>query len=75
MNVRHLAIALLLGAVVAASGCTGCCHRPVAVSSAPPCPCPTPVPAGVVAPAVPAVPAPSASYGSVAPYPNCVAGR
>jgi hypothetical protein len=84
MIVRHLAIGLLLGAVVAASGCTGCCHRPAAVSAAPPCGCPgAPVPAGVVAPAgpaavpaVPAVPAaPSASFGSAAAYPNCVAGR
>jgi hypothetical protein len=65
MSLRHLAIALLLGAVAAASGCTGCCHKTATVSSAPPCGCATPLPPGPV-PAAPAVPAPV----PVAPVPS-----
>jgi hypothetical protein len=75
MVVRHVALALVLFAVVLASGCTGCCHKhPTAISSAPPCGCPTPVPAGAVPAAAPVVPAPvpavPSGYGAAATCPT-----
>lgn len=70
MFMRQLAIAALLGAVVASVGCS-CCHKP-RVAACPP-PCGGAVPAGPVAvPAAPVPPAPvTAGFAPAAPCPTC----
>jgi hypothetical protein len=70
MNLRMLALGLVVLAVMAVTGCSSCCHK-TSSCGAPPCGCPGPLPAPP-GPSGAVVTPPVVSSSGLAGCPNCV---
>jgi hypothetical protein len=70
MNLRMLAIGLVMIGVLAVTGCSSCCHKTSTISGAPPC-CPGPLPAPP-GPSGAVVTPPVVSSSGLGSCPNCV---